>query len=278
MAEKKFAFGKNWEHFIKVYLNEERIEEAKKSLLEFWGDYDIKGKSFLDIGCGSGVFSLAAIRLGASEVVSFDVDPDSVKSCQYLREKEGNPKNWTVKQGSILDEKFMSKMDKYDFVYSWGVLHHTGQMWKAIENTTKVVKDGGLLYIAIYNKADFIGIYDDLRIGTSGFWVKAKRFYISLPHVVQDMIDYTVMAALFVTSIFRLKNPFKEMKSTDYRGMSWRIIIKDWLGGYPYEYAAVDEIFNFVKKFGFSLENLKFNDGLRNNDYLFKKTRVINRK
>jgi 2-polyprenyl-6-hydroxyphenyl methylase/3-demethylubiquinone-9 3-methyltransferase len=53
--------------------------------------------------------------------------------------------------------------------------------------------------------------------------------------------------------------------------MSWRIDIKDWLGGYPYEYASVDEVFNFVKRLGFSLENLKCNIGLMNNEYLFKK-------
>lgn len=269
----RFAFGKNWQAYVKNYLNQERIDEAKKSLLEFCdGNNLIKEKTFIDIGCGSGLFSLAAYQLGASEILSFDIDRDSTRSCEYLREREGSPANWQITHGSILDDDFVSTLNKHDFVYSWGVLHHTGNMWKAIENVTKLVKEKGSLCIAIYNKADGWGVYPDGRWGPSHFWVTEKRIYSKLPSPLQNLIDYSVMAVLVVLYVLTFNNPIKKIRGhKQFRGMSWRIDIKDWLGGYPYEYASVAEIFSFVKKLGFSLEHLKCNNGLINNEYLFRK-------
>ena len=273
MNEKSFEFGKNWESFVKKYLDQERIHEAKRSLAEFLGTSSLEGKTFVDVGCGSGLFSLAAYTLGASLILSFDADADSVKCCEYLREKEGFPEHWKVEIGSVLDGAFVSALGKYDIVYSWGVLHHTGKMWKAIENTAGLVSESGMLYIAIYNKADGIALYPDGRFGSSKFWEKEKKFYASLSPSVQNLADYAVMSALIVMYLLTLRNPVKMIQShkKNYRGMSWRIDIKDWLGGYPYQYASVAEIFAFVKKLGFSLENLRCNNGLLNNEYLFRR-------
>ena len=273
MGEQIFTFGKNWRLFARRYLNQERIDAAKRSLIGFCdGQNLIDGKTFVDVGCGSGLFSLAAYQLGASRILSFDNDMDSVECCKYLREKEGNPINWRIIQGSILDEDFVSKLEEHDFVYSWGVLHHTGNMREAIKNTLKLVAHKGLLYLAIYNKADTFGIYSDGRFGHSRFWVKEKKLYSRLPMPLQDMIDYTVMSILVLLCLLTLRNPIKKIRShEELRGMAWRTEIKDWLGGYPYEYASIDEIFNFVHKLGFSLENLKSNNGLKNNEYLFKR-------
>jgi 2-polyprenyl-6-hydroxyphenyl methylase/3-demethylubiquinone-9 3-methyltransferase len=74
---KRFRFGKNWSSFLKT-INEERIIEAENSLKKMLGINDLKDKDFLDIGSDSGLFSLAAMRLGARRVYSFDYDPDSV--------------------------------------------------------------------------------------------------------------------------------------------------------------------------------------------------------
>ncbi len=272
LDNQSFAFGKNWQLFIKKHLNQARVDETKKSFIEFYDGHNLKGKTFIDVGCGSGLFSLVAYQLGASKILSFDIDLDSVKCCEYLREKEGNPANWQIMHGSILDENFVSKLGKYDFIYSWGVLHHTGNMWKAIENTSKLVADKGLLYIAIYNKADGLGIYPDGRFGSSKFWVKVKKLYTSLPLLLQNLVDYTVMSVLILSYLVTLNNPIKKIRNhKGFRGMAWSTDIKDWLGGYPYEYASVAEVFNFVKKLRLSLENLKCNNGLMNNEYLFKK-------
>jgi 2-polyprenyl-3-methyl-5-hydroxy-6-metoxy-1,4-benzoquinol methylase len=271
MAHEPFAFGKNWREFVEKHIDEERVEEALESLRKFSKGYDFSGRSFVDIGCGSGLFSLCAHRLGA-EVTSFDVDKDSVGCCEYLWEREGRPQNWRITHGSILDEALVRALGTFDFVYSWGVLHHTGAMWRAIENATQMVAPAGHLYIAIYNKADGFAFYDDGRFGPSSLWSREKRCYAALPHLLQKAVDYTVMGGMIGLYALTLQNPLKKIRGHKaVRGMSWRIDIKDWLGGYPYEYASVAEIFNFVAPRGFILENLVSTNGLRNNEFLFQK-------
>lgn len=271
--EGHFAFGKNWQSFVEQYLNDELIEEARKSVVEFCdGERLIAGKTFIDVGCGSGLFSLVAHRIGASRVVSFDLDAHSIECVEYLRTREGAAGSWRIERGSILDDDFVSRLGKHDFVYSWGVLHHTGNMWKAIENASRLVEDEGAFCIAIYNKADGWGVYPDGRFGPSRFWVAEKRLYSRLPWVLQNLIDFSVMTVLVMLYVLTLNNPIKKIRGhKQFRGMSWRIDIKDWLGGYPYEYASVAEVFDFVKRLGFSLENVKCNNGLMNNEYLFRK-------
>ena len=147
--ELRFGFGKNWSRFLNL-LNENRIESAEKSLLKYLGIDSLKGMSFLDIGSGSGLFSLAAHRLGAL-VTSFDYDVDSVECKKILREKYKDLNEWQVMQGSALDKEFLNTLGKFDIVYSWGVLHHTGSMYEAFENVAPLVKEKGYLFISIYN-------------------------------------------------------------------------------------------------------------------------------
>jgi 2-polyprenyl-6-hydroxyphenyl methylase/3-demethylubiquinone-9 3-methyltransferase len=273
MPDEPFAFGKNWRAFVEKHLTAERVEEARQSLLKFAKGYDFRGKTFLDIGCGSGLFSLCAHRLGA-QVTSFDVDKDSVGCCEYLHELEGRPASWRITHGSVLDETFLATLGKFDFVYSWGVLHHTGDLWRAIGNAAGLVKDGGSFYIAIYNKADGFAFYDDGRFGPSRFWLLEKELYCALPMPLQRTVDGCVMAAMIVLYCLTLENPVRKIRSHKaLRGMSWAIDIRDWLGGYPYEFASIAEVFNFLEPRGFELKNLISTNGLRNNEFLFVKSR-----
>ena len=260
-----FSFGKNWQDFLSVYLNEDRITLAKKSLSDFLGNQRLSGKSFLDIGCGSGLFSLAAYRMGASEIVSFDFDPFSVKCCEYLKEKEGNPENWIVATGSILDESFLNTIEKSDIVYSWGVLHHTGSMWQAIRNAAKMVKPGGLFYIAIYNKVE--------EPFGSMTWLSLKRFYNRRAKAGKKIVESVFVSMIVLKMLITLKNPVSVIRNyREKRGMSFIIDIRDSLGGYPYEYASTEDIFEFCKKeFGFVLENLKTVNSLSLNEFLFRR-------
>ncbi len=271
----KFKFGKNWNNYIKKYLNNDRLEKAKTSLVNFTGLTDFKGKTFIDIGCGSGLFSLAAFKLGATKIVSLDVDEDSVACCQILKKREGNPNIWEVVTGDALDQSFIQSLGTFDIVYSWGVLHHTGNMWKAIDNVSKLTGIDGLFYLAIYNKADGLCFHPDGRPGSSLFWLKFKKWFVHKSDKTQTIITNIVAFVQILSYILKLKNPYTMIKnhSKDFRGMSWKIDIKDWLGGYPYEYASVSRIFKFLKKRNFILINLINNNGLRNNEFLFKKGR-----
>lgn len=261
----RFRFGENWSRFLRV-LNDERILEAEKSLREMLEVNDLTGKSFLDIGSGSGLFSLAARRMGA-QVYSFDYDPQSVATTRELRRRYfPEDAGWSIEEGSVLDEEYVGSLGKFDVVYSWGVLHHTGDMWKALENAALPVAEGGRLFIAIYNDQG----------GKSRRWRKVKRFYLSGPLgkslVSAFFVPYFVFGGLAM-DVLRLRNPvarYAEYKRS--RGMSVVHDWFDWLGGYPFEVAKPEEVFGFYRDRGFVLDKLiTAGGGLGNNQFVFTK-------
>jgi 2-polyprenyl-3-methyl-5-hydroxy-6-metoxy-1,4-benzoquinol methylase len=246
---KHFSFGKNWKNFLKN-LTGEKIEEAEKSLVEFLGGKEnISGKTFIDIGCGSGLFSLAAYRLGAKRVVSVDIDDSSVACVKYLNKKNNSPEQWTIKTGSALDKKFLSSLGNFDIVYSWGVLHHTGNMYQALENVTLLAHTESKLYIALYN--------DNQRFieGTSKFWLKAKMIYNKCSSLEKRFFQLIYTTYYIIGLTLNFVNPIAYIKNYhSLRGMSFMTDIKDWLGGYPYEYATTEQITEFFAKQGFNCE------------------------
>lgn len=256
----RFEFGKNWLSFLST-LTDERIRIAENSIKDMLRIENLKGKTFLDIGSGSGLFSLSARNLGAS-VHSFDYDPASVACTQTLRSRYfPNDFNWVIEEGSVLDEGFLKSLGTFDIVYSWGVLHHTGNMWSAIENAVSLVSKNGVLFVAIYN--------DQGRL--SRFWKKVKELYCS------GLLGKATISCIFIPyyfsrtllfSVLRRENIFSGYKKD--RGMSITHDWFDWLGGLPFEVATVDEIFHFIQGKGFLLRNIKTaNGGLCNNQFVF---------
>lgn len=266
--ELRFEFGKNWQNFLST-LDEERILQAEKSLLEFLGETSLAGKTFLDIGCGSGIFSLAARRLGAC-VYSFDYDTNSVGCAQSLRERfYPHDSAWTIAQGSVLDESYLARLGSFDVVYSWGVLHHTGAMWDALTNVIDRVKPSGKLYISIYN--------DQGRM--SKIWLVIKQIYNKLPRVFRFPYLLLVVAgceaAAFV--VYALSLNLKQYihrwtRYTSNRGMNRWYDHVDWIGGLPFEVAKPEEIIHFYQAHGFRLQRLKTVAGaLGCNEYVFER-------
>jgi len=259
-----FSFGKNWQNYLKHAFNAQRLNEAQKSLIQFIGTDDFKGKTFIDIGCGTGMFSLAAYKLGASQVISVDIDPFSIHCTKLLHARAKKPTSWKIIHGSILDKKLIAALPSADIVYSWGVLHHTGKMWEALDAVTTLVKKDGYLYIAIYNKLD--GLFG------SRFWLSLKKKYNAAPKIGKKIIEFAFISAFFAWNFLTLQNPFKKIKNyKSKRGMSWYYDVIDGLGGYPYEFASVEEIFHFYKKRNFELLNIKTTNGIENNEFLFRK-------
>jgi 2-polyprenyl-6-hydroxyphenyl methylase/3-demethylubiquinone-9 3-methyltransferase len=262
----RFDFGRNWSRLLPC-IDEERILNAEQSLRQMLEVTDLRGQRFLDIGSGSGLFSLAARRLGA-RVHSFDIDRDSVACTLELRDRyRGDDVGWTVEQGSIVDRSYMASLGQHDVVYAWGVLHHTGQMWQALENAQSAVAPGGKLFIAIYNDAG----------SQSERWRWIKRSYNALPRFLRLPFTLAVIAPGEVkaacSSLLRGQPGRYVALWTQYRqrrGMSyWRDIV-DWVGGYPYEVAKPEEIFDFYRARGFSLMKLRCGGvGLGCNEFVF---------
>lgn len=264
----RFEFGKNWSRFLRI-LNDVRITEAEKSLKTMLNIERLEGKSFLDIGSGSGLFSLAARRLGA-RVHSFDYDPQSVACTHELKRRYfPNDSNWTIGEGSALDTNYLSSLGTFDIVYSWGVLHHTGDMWKALQNSILPVASSGKLFIAIYNDQG----------GRSKRWRRIKQFYCS--RMIGKCLVKAIFYPLFFTSavlagFIKYRNPLGYfMEYRKHRGMSIFRDWDDWLGGYPFEVAKPEEIFDFYRERGFILEKLKTcKGGLGCNEFVFVKGNV----
>lgn len=258
----RFQFGENWRAFLET-LDEERICQAEASLKAMLGMETLEGQKFLDIGCGSGLFSLAARRLGAS-VRSFDYDPDSVECARILRQRFfPNDEAWQIGSGSVLEEDFMSGLGEYDIVYSWGVLHHTGDMWKALSQAAIPVKSQGKLFISIYNDEGIMSVAW-LKIKQAynrGGWRRALVLAACLPY-------FTLQTAL--AGVIRSGNPvsrFVQYKKE--RGMSVYHDWIDWLGGLPFEVAKVEEVFDFYSEKGFKIERIKTTNRLGTNEFVF---------
>jgi len=258
----RFNFGRNWNEFLSV-IDEERIKIAADSLRNFLGIDSLQDKSFFDVGCGSGLFSLAAVKLGARKIVSIDIDSQCLDCTRRLKKKHASNYDWEVYRDSILDKQ-SDKYGQFDIVYSWGVLHHTGDMRKAMENIISTVSPHGHLYISIYNKTR-----------TSGLWRLIKMYYCK--HVIFQFlimicfIPYWI-ANILVKDLLRLKNPFRRyLDYRNMRGMSFWHDLLDWLGGYPYEAAKPEEIVDFYRERKFQLQRLNAAKGNVCNEFLFKR-------
>lgn len=233
---RRFAFGANWRRFLDD-VDEARIQSAMQSLRSMLDLPDLRGLRFLDIGCGSGLFSLAARRLGA-RVTSFDFDAESVACAEELKRRFApDDADWAIGQGSALDEEFIRRLGTFDVVYAWGVLHHTGDMWRALELAALPVAPGGRLFIAIYNDQGWV----------SRYWLGVKRIYNT------GWPGRWAMIALHAPYLFLLRAAARAVRGRGRlpRGMAlWRDMC-DWLGGLPFETARPGSIVEFYGGRGF---------------------------
>ena len=264
ISDKRFSFGRNWAEFLSD-LDAVQLEHASQSLQERLGP-SLEGKTFLDVGSGSGIFSMAAYHLGA-QVHSFDYDPHSVSCAETLRRAIKQTDRWTIERGSVLDKQYLDGLGQFDVTYSWGVLHHTGNMWAALENVAGLVRPGGLLWIAIYNDQGF----------ASSVWREVKRLYNTLPRFLRPPLVALAMLRLWGPTVIKdalRGSPLKSWRTYGRnRGMSpWRDAV-DWVGGFPFEVSRPEEILRFYEARGFSAEwCFDAAKGLGCNEFIFRRS------
>lgn len=267
---RRFAFGRNWKRFLRV-VDEDRIHAARTSLLDMLGVSDLTGRTFLDAGSGSGLFSLAAVRAGA-RVTAFDYDPDSVLSTRALLERWAPADaEWRVLNGSVLDREFVEGLGPHDIVYSWGVLHHTGAMWQACDVISEVVPEDGTLFIALYNDAGAKSIA----------WTRRKKRYVRLPAGLRTLYAWGLIVAgesLMLMRELRAGRPDRWLRRWTHerpaRGMNRYRDWIDWIGGFPYEYASVPETLSRLGANGLTARRVIDNGGTGCNEFVMVRADV----
>lgn len=261
----RFEFGANWANFVDKHFSQERVDISRRHLLDFLGRESLEGLSVLDIGCGSGLHSLAAWQTGARSIHSFDYDPKSVETTRALRRLAHAPEAWEVVQGSVLDEAFMARLPQADLVYSWGVLHHTGDVWNAVRQACGRVAPGGLLYLALYSA--------DVQIDPPPeYWLDIKRQYVAASPWRRRRMELAYLWRFRLNrKPWRLPSLFLQARRyKKSRGMNYMTDVRDWLGGWPMEFCYDADVVRFVTaESGFKLEKMK--TGQANTEFLFSR-------
>ena len=266
--DNQFSFWKNWQQFLST-LNEDKLQEARNYLSKFIGwEEVIKDKTIVDFWCWSGLMSLCFILLWAKKVLSVDIDDSSIECAKFLRKKYDISEDiWEIRKWSILDKQFVSSLWTFDIVYSWGVIHHSWDMWRGLSNICTLVKDKQLLYVALYNKFDWFP--------SSNLWFKIKKYYSQSNSIIKRLLEFVYMTEIILMRILRWHNPIsyiREYFANSNRWMDFYTDIKDWLGWYPYEFASIKEVESFYAEKWFKLINLyDLSYGTWCNEFLFQK-------
>jgi len=260
-----FEFGRNWAAFSRHKLDHDHVAQARADFAALFDGVELNGKTFLDIGFGQGL-SLLVAAASSAHATGCDIDPLCAK---ILRRNsvlfpEVGLQDIRVITGSILDPDTQENIrsaakNGFDIVHSWGALHHTGDLNRAFCTAAELVATGGHLVIAIYN-----------HHWSSPLWLPIKWLYCSLPEFGRRLMIGMLSPIIWVAKLIVTGRNPSRMR----RGMDFRYDVIDWVGGYPYEYATVEEVQELAEKLGFEyVRHRPPRVPTGCNEYVFRKSR-----
>jgi len=234
-----FAFGENWASYAKL-IDRQRLDEARVALIRLLGEDGLRDRTMIDIGCGSGLHAAAAQTLGARSVLGIDIDPNSVGAAQQVFAALGTQDKCSARQCSVF-EADKAGLGQFDVVYSWGVLHHTGAMYEALTRAAALTAPGGVFAFALYRKTRLCPL-----------WTIEKRWYAKATPSMQRLAQRSYIAAMRAAFLFLGRDFAAHVRSYKAkRGMDFEHDVHDWMGGYPYESIAPDEVAALMERLGF---------------------------
>lgn len=251
-----FTFGENWLAYSRT-LDAARLESATASVAGLLGVADLTARTVVDVGAGSGLFSLAALRLNAARVLAIDRDPNCLEAVRQNAARfltPGQRARLDVQPADVLREGSLPA-GQFDVVYAWGSLHHTGALWTAIRHVAPLCAPGGQFALAIYNKTWF-----------SRQWLTIKQTYHAVPAPVRVTMVAGLSMPRYVARLLRGRHPFRVE-----RGMSVWYDSIDWLGGLPYEAATVDEVTAALDGMGYVAERVRPTRRHGCNEFVFRR-------
>lgn len=243
-----FDFGENWKSFSDSALTSERVALARTDFHELMNNVPLAGRTFLDIGFGQGLAICLAKEAGAKPFGN-DINPKCIEALKSTARFFPNVdlNSIPILVGSILDEGVLLRLKnlpptgetRFDVVHSWGALHHTGAMKSALRHAASLVEPGGFFVLAIYNTH-----------WSSPIWSVIKWTYAYAPSIIQRIFVALLFPMIFIAKLAVSRgNPLRKE-----RGMSFYHDVVDWVGGYPYEHATIEEVQIFLGKSGFQME------------------------
>jgi ubiquinone biosynthesis O-methyltransferase len=235
-----------WTEYIPEY------EASEKHWSLFYNPKEVKGKTVLDAGCGTGVFSIIFARNGAAKVTGIDISPGSLDTARSLKKKFGLA-NAEFRQQDMLRLPFASA--SFDIVWAWGTVHHTTDPLGAIAELIRVLKPGGSLFLAIYKRTNVTWVHEIVR-----------KTMIRTPRWSWNSLAKAGALALSPI-VFLFKKRQKSRK-----GEKLSELILDWYFVPIRHYYRPEEIRSFLEARKFKIENYLAHSGRFNSssNFIFK--------
>jgi ubiquinone/menaquinone biosynthesis C-methylase UbiE len=210
------------------------LEASEKHWRLFYSPEEVRGKSVLDAGCGTGIFSIVFARNGAGRVTGIDISPGSLETARTLKAKFGLD-NAEFRLQDMLRLPFAD--NSFDIVWAWGTVHHTTDPFRAISELIRVLRPGGSLFLAVYKRTKVTFIHEIIR-----------KTLIRTPRRTWTSLS-KLMAFFLSPVVFFFKKREKSRK-----GEKLEELILDWYFVPIRHYYTPEEIQDFLKKKGLEIE------------------------